>query len=174
MKDRYIGESIRIIDDILDYTENNGLPGILFSADFEKAFDSIDHTFILAVLKKFGFGNDFINWVNTMFNGAESCVMNNGHSTGYFPLERGSRQGDPISAYLFILALEVLFIRIRQNTEIKGIYVNEHEFKISAYADDANFLLLNIRSLEILFTTCKDFENFSSLKLNEEKSRHVG
>ena len=87
VKDRYVSESIRIIDDILEYTECNEVPGILFSADFEKAFDSIDHTFILVVLEKYGFGLDFINSVKTLFTGAESCVMNNGHSTGYFHLK---------------------------------------------------------------------------------------
>ena len=55
VKDRYIGESIRIVDDILEYMESNEVSSILFSADFEKAFDSIDHTFILVVLEKFGF-----------------------------------------------------------------------------------------------------------------------
>ena len=87
VKDRYIGDSMRIIDDILEYTESNEVPIILFSADFEKAFDSIDHTFILAAPEKFGFGPDFISSVKTLFTGAESYVMNNGHSTGYFPLE---------------------------------------------------------------------------------------
>ena len=87
VKDCYIGESIRIVDDILEYTECNQLPGILFSADFEKAFNSIDHTFILIVLEKYGFGPDFINVVKTLFTGAESCVMNNGHSIGYSHLK---------------------------------------------------------------------------------------
>ena len=89
VKDRYIGESIRIVDDVSEYTECNEVPGILFSADFEKAFDSIDHTFILVVLEKFGFGPDFINSDKTLFTGAESCVIKNGHSTGYFHLKEG-------------------------------------------------------------------------------------
>ena len=58
VKDRYISESICIADDILEYTECNQVPGILFSADSEKAFESIDHTFILVVLEKYGFGPD--------------------------------------------------------------------------------------------------------------------
>ena len=83
VKTRYIGESIRILDDILECTECNEVPGVLFSADFEKAFDSIDHTFILVVPEKFGFGPDFIHAViKTLFAGAESSLMNNGHFTG--------------------------------------------------------------------------------------------
>ena len=62
-KNCFIGESIRLIDDILEYAGDNDIPGILFSADFEKAFDSIDHSFMLAVLEKFGFGPNFIHWL---------------------------------------------------------------------------------------------------------------
>ena len=118
VKGRCIGESIRLIS---EYTEENDISGILFSADFEKAIDSIEHTFLFAVLKSFGFGPQFIQWVITFLNNAESCVVNKGHSTGYFPLERGTRQGDPSSAYLFILCVESLFIQIREDENIKGI-----------------------------------------------------
>ena len=61
VKDRYIGESIRLITDLLAYTEENSIRGILFSADFEKAFDSTEHSFIFAALKSFGFGAQFVN-----------------------------------------------------------------------------------------------------------------
>ena len=56
LKDRYIGESVRLISDILEYTDDNDIEAIVFSADFEKAFDSIDHRFLFSVLKLFGFG----------------------------------------------------------------------------------------------------------------------
>ena len=62
-----IGESVRLIDDLLAYAESENLDGILFAADIEKAFDSVEHNFIFASLKKFGFGEDFIRWVN-LFN----------------------------------------------------------------------------------------------------------
>ena len=91
VKGRYIRESVRLISDILEYADNKGIEAILFSADFEKAFDSIDHTLLFSALKSYGFCPDFIQWVKTLFNNAESCVMNNGHSTGYFPLKRGTR-----------------------------------------------------------------------------------
>ena len=68
VKDRYIGQSVRLINDILEYADKNNI-------EAEKAFDAIDHTFILAVLKLHGFGPDFIQWVKTFLNNAESCVM---------------------------------------------------------------------------------------------------
>ena len=75
VRGRYIGESIRLVSDILEFTEESSTGGILFSADFEKDFD------LLAVLKSFGFGPQFIHWVRTIFKNAESCVMSNGHCT---------------------------------------------------------------------------------------------
>ena len=96
--------------------------------------------------------------------------MNNGRSTGYFPLERGTRQGEPLSAYLFILALEILLIRIRENADIKGVIIDETEIKLSAYADDGSFSVTDIHSLQTIFFICNQFREFSSLKLILEKS----
>ena len=78
VKNRYISESVRLINDMLEYAAKNNIEAILFSADLEKAFDFIDHTFILAVLKSYGFSPGFIQWVKTFLNNAESCVMNGG------------------------------------------------------------------------------------------------
>jgi len=83
------------------------MDGFLFTIDIEKAFDSVDHTFLFAILEKQGFDPEFIDWIKVLHKNQESTVMNGGTSTGYFPLNRGSRQGDPISAYLFILVIEV-------------------------------------------------------------------
>ena len=99
----YIGESVRLISDLLEYTDWHNISGFLLTADMEKAFDSVDHQVLAAALKKYGFGPSFVQWVNTMLHRQESCIVNNGHSTGYFQLSRGSRQGDPLSAYLFLL-----------------------------------------------------------------------
>ena len=67
--------------------------------DIEKAFDSLNHSFLLGVLKKFGFGRNFINWIEAILNKSDSCVINSGKTTQYFQLNIGAHQGDPISAY---------------------------------------------------------------------------
>ena len=71
VKGKHTGESIRLVTDILEYTIEHEEVGILFSADFEKAFDSIEHTFIFATLESCGFGPPFIQWVRTFLKNAE-------------------------------------------------------------------------------------------------------
>ena len=87
----------------MEYTKQQNTPGILLFIDFENVFDSIDWTFMLKWLEAFGFGPTLIRWVETFYNGITSCVLNNGIRTPYFELERGVRQGYPLSPYLFIL-----------------------------------------------------------------------
>ena len=91
------------------------------TVDIEKAFDSINHSFLMCVLKKFGFGNNLDTnrkWIQILMKNPESCAMNGGKTTLYFKLQRGARQGDPIMAYLFILALEVVSSLIKPNPTI--------------------------------------------------------
>ena len=113
----------------------------MFAADIEKAFDSVSHAFLISVLRKFGFGANYIQWIRVLVCNQESCVMNNGHSSGYFKVDSGSCQGDPISAFLFILVLEILFIQVKSNHKIEGVRIFGHEIKISAFADYVTYFL---------------------------------
>ena len=88
VKGRNTGESIRLTDDLISYAEQENLDGLIFAADIEKAFDSVDHNFIFVSLEKYGFGPDFIQWIKTLLANNESCVMNNGSSTGFFKIQR--------------------------------------------------------------------------------------
>ena len=81
--------------------------------DKEKTFDSVDHSFLISVLKQFRFRGNFIDWIKILLCKQESCVLNGGFTTKYFNLEKGARRGDPISAYLFILALEFFFTYLK-------------------------------------------------------------
>ena len=142
--------------------------------DIEKAFDSVDHPFLFSLLEKLGFDEKFIKWIKVLNNKQESCIFNGGQSTGYFPLERGSRQGDPISAYLFILVMEIFFTMVRQNRNIKGLNVFDHSFLLTSYADDTTFFVDNLVSAEEIFNTFSTFSNFSGLKINKKKCEIAG
>ena len=87
--------------------------------------------FLIESLKKFNFGRDFLQWVKTFYNNIQSCVINNGVSSNFFTLERGVRQGDPLSPYVIIIAVETLAIAIRQKETIKGITIGTEETKLS-------------------------------------------
>ena len=78
--------------------------------DIEKAFDSINHCFLIKVLEKYGFEKDFIKWIKILLQNQESYIVNGGTTINYSKLEKGARQGDPISAYLFIIVLEIVFL----------------------------------------------------------------
>ena len=142
----------------------------MFSSDFEKAFDSIDHCFMFACLERFGFGTQFVQWVKTLFKSSQSCVMNNGVLHRLFCIKRDTRQGDPLSACLFILAIQVLLIRVRDSELVRGIPVIDKEIKLDAYADDGRFFLKDLQSLYTILDITEEFGTFSSLKLNLQKS----
>ena len=109
-----------------------------------------------------------------MLTNQESCVINGGTTTQYFKLERGARQGDPIAAYLFILALEIFFIMVKKNSSIKPLTLCESTFLYSAYADDATFGLKDENSIRALFDTMKLFSRYSDLKPNLSKCELAG
>lgn len=171
MKGRNIGEAIRIIDDMIFHTSQFDLPGFLLAIDFEKAFDSVSQSFLQKTLLSFGFGPSFRKWVEIMYTNTLSCVMNNGNSTGYFKVERGVRQGDPLSSYLFILCIEIMAHRVRYDNSIKGLCFGDNQVKQVLYADDMTLLVEDIESInraEFLFA---EFERLSGLRINKDKTK---
>ena len=174
IQNRFISETGRLISDILEMSDKLNVGGFIAAMDIEKAFDSLDHTFLVSVLKKFGFGDDLIDWVTILIRNQESCVINAGVTSSYFQLQRGARQGDPISPYLFILALETLFISIKNNVNINGINIFDHNFIYTAYADDTTFFLKDKKSIKEMINEFQAFSYFSGLKPNFTKSKIAG
>ena len=87
--------------------------------------------------------------------------INGGKTTRYFKLERGARQVDLISAYLFILVLEIFFIFVENNPKVKGLNIFKHKFLYTAYADDTTFFLKDRNSIIELMNELNIFSNIS-------------
>ena len=84
LKDRYIEENTRLVYDLMQYCKETHREGMLLLIDFEKAFDSIEWSYIEKVLSKYNFGNDFIKWFKIVYKNAQSCVINNGKYSDFF------------------------------------------------------------------------------------------
>lgn len=170
IQDRNITENLRTISDILHYTKEENLPGLLVCIDFQKAFDSVEWDFLRQVLDKFNFGKSFTSWIKTLYSGVSSCITNNGHVSPNFNLGRGVRQGDPLSPYLFLLTAEILGCKVRQTRGIRGVIVNGKETKCLQYADDTVGVLKDLESAKQFLCVIEEFGKFSSLVLNKEKT----
>ena len=103
----------RLMTNIIEVYEKQNIGGYLVIMDIEKAFDSLDHDFLVTVLNKFGFASNFISWIKLPLNSQQSCVVNGGNTIPHFNLDKGARQGDPVSAYRFILALEFFLFLLK-------------------------------------------------------------
>ena len=168
---RYIGENIRIIYDVISYTEYKDIPGILLFIDFEKAFDCVSHDFLWNVLQYFNYGDSIIKWAKLMYANSTSSVLINGCLTSRFNIKRGCRQGDPLSPYLFLLCAEILGMLVRKSHRIKGIVIENKEFRILQYADDTVLFLDSKESLHNALDLLDFFSKYSGLKVNITKTQ---
>ena len=137
---RYIGENTRLIYDIMNFTDETNIPGLLLIIDFEKAFDTISWTFIQRVLSFFDFGESIKHWVSLFYNDITSAIIQSGFLSEFFHMFRGCRQGDPLSPYVFLLCAEILSLMLKKNKDMKGIKIGETEYRLSQFADDTNKL----------------------------------
>ena len=175
MKDRFIGQNITLINDILEQTELQNVPGILLQLDFRKASDTVEWLIILQTLSKFSFGDSIKRWVQTFYCNAESSILNNGLNTKQISLSRGVRQGCPLSPYLFILVAEILASKIRHahDKTVQGIQIFKKEIKLSQFADDTSLICKNLTSVGNALTVLADFGAISGLHLNKFKTKAV-
>ena len=84
--------------------------------NIEKAFDSLDHNFLISALEKYGFRKSFISWAKTLLKNQETFVLNGGATAKYFPLGRGALQGDPTLALFIYSSFRVLTLSFKIKT----------------------------------------------------------
>ncbi|GJR30322.1 RNA-directed DNA polymerase, eukaryota [Tanacetum coccineum] len=177
--DRQILDGPFILNEVLQWCKSKKNQSLIFKVDFEKAYDSVRWDFLDDVLKKFGFGDKWCNWIQSCLRSSRGSIIINGSPMEEFQFHKGLKQGDPLSPFLFILIMESLhlsFQRVVDAGMFKGITLSSslilsHMF----YADDAVFVGQwcdgNINTL-VHVLDC--FFHVTGLRINMRKSKLMG
>ena len=170
---RNIYSNIFLVRDLIEYTNEKNIEGFLIAIDQEKAFDKIDRGFLFKVLKKLNLGKHFIRAIKQTMKNTHSLIINNSFMSEPFKVERGVRQGDPISLMLYCIAVEALALEIKKNKNIDGIPLpgTKANLKLLQYADDTTVAARNISSIDEIFKTLKKFERATGSNINKTKTK---
>ena len=167
--ERNIHDTIITLEEINRYMGDR--EGIWLGLDLEKAFDRVEHNFLYSVMEKLGFGKNFVRWIKELYVDAKSQIKCNGNLSESFEIGRSVRQGCPLSALLFCIAVEPLAELIKNDEEIVGIGLEgEEKNKILLYADDINVTIKSEKDLDKIMMHIKTYEEASGAKVNKEKS----
>ena len=140
------------------------------SIDGEKAFDKIQHPFMIKTLQKAGIEGTYLNIIKAIYNKPIANIILNGEKLKVFPLKSGTRQWCTLLPLLFDIVLEGLVIAIREEKEIKGIQIGE-EVKLSLFADDMILYIENPKdATRKLLELINENSNVEGYKINTQKS----
>jgi hypothetical protein len=163
-----IQKSINVIHYINKLKEKNHM---IISLDVEEVFDKIQHPFMIKFLERSGIQGPYINMIKAIYSKPVANIKVNGKKLEAFPLKSGTRQGCPLSPYLFNIVLEVLAKAIRKEKEIKGIQIVKEEVKISLFEDDMIvYISYPKNSTRELLSLINSFSEVAGYKINSNKS----
>ena len=144
---------------------------MIISIDAEKAFDKIQHPFMIKTLQKVGIKGTYLNIIKAIYDKPAANIVLNGEKLNPFPLSSGARQGCPLSAQLFNIVLEGLATAIREEKEIKGIQIGKEEVKLSLFADDMIVYIENPKdATRKLLQLINEFGKVAGYKINAQIS----
>ena len=141
---------------------------MIISIDAEKAFDKIQHPFMIKTLQKAGIEGTYLNIIKTVYDKPTANNILNGEKLKAFPLKPGTRQGCPLSPLLFNMVLEVLATAIRAEKEIKGIQTGR---EVKLFADDMILYIENPKdSTRKLLELINEYTKVAGYKINTQIS----
>uniref|UniRef100_A0A3Q3FRX3 Reverse transcriptase domain-containing protein n=1 Tax=Labrus bergylta TaxID=56723 RepID=A0A3Q3FRX3_9LABR len=171
IKGRYSHSNVRRLLNVIQFSQNTKKRILAVSLDAEKAFDRVEWEYLFDVLNRFGLGSGFTTWIKLLYRSPSARVLVNGSVSEMFPLNRGTRQGCPLSPLLFALALEPLAEAIRTHRFFSGVTLGDTEYRISLYADDILLFITNPESsMPVLESIISEFGQISGYKINYDKS----
>jgi len=173
---RQVTDNIRLLEEIIKDANDKNKESFLITLDAQKAFDSVDHDYLLKVLEVYKFPKEYIKWIKILYTDLNASVLVNGYTTSKFKIQQSVKQGDALSCVLFILAIEPLIQSIKLNNQIEPIIIKcntsneETEIKTATYADDITSLTANEKSIQIIIDEYERFSEYSGIKLNVQKT----
>ncbi|CAM2113907.1 unnamed protein product [Caretta caretta] len=167
---RSIFDNLFLVRDLLELGRRDGLSFALLSLDQEKAFDRVDHGYLLSTLQAFGFGPQFVSFLRVLYASAECLVRLNWTLTEPVSFGRGVRQGCPLSGQLYALAIEPFLCLLRRR--MTGLVLREPELRLvlSAYADDVLLVVQDPGNLARVEACQAIYSAASSTRVNCVKS----
>ena len=144
---------------------------MIISLDAEKAFDKIQHPFMVKTLQNVGIECTYLNIIKVMYDKPTANIVLNGENLKPFALRSGTRQGCPLSPLFFNIVLEVLATAIREEKEVKGIQIRKVKAKLSLFAHDMIVYIENSKdSTRKLLELISEFGKVAGYKINAQKS----
>ena len=144
---------------------------MIISTDAEKAFDKIQHLFMIKTFHKMGMEGTNLNIVKAIYDKPTANIILNGEKLKAFPLRSGTRQGRPLLPLLFNIVLEFLATAIREEKEIKGIQTGKEKVKLSLFADNMILYIENPKDhIGKLLELISEFSKVAGYKINTQKS----
>ena len=171
MKNRNISENLAELGMVVDYCYKTSKKAIILTVDFKKAFDSVNWKAMQHILRRFGFKDIFIEMVMICFRNFKVSVINGGYTTEMFELKKGTKQGCPLSALIFLQIIEILGLKLKQNKDIKPISIHGFKKLLAQFADDlwtaTEFCTLSFKAQLMEF---ERYAKFTGLKINYDKT----
>lgn len=167
---RSIQQHLFALRDVCYWAADRRAEVFLMSIDQEKAFDRVDHSFLFYVIRRAGLGERFLQQVQALYSGAESMVLVNGRPSEPFPIQRGVRQGCPLSPVLYILTFEAVIRRLSDMIPRVRLPGSQRFPLLFAFADDLTVCLPTGTSVRAVLDCLHIYGRASGAKVNERKS----
>lgn len=174
IKKRCIQDNFLYVRNLARAYHRTSTPSLLFKLDISKAFDSVSWEYLLELLTARGFSQRWRDWIALILASSSSMVLLNGILGPKFHHERGLRQGDPLSPYLFILAIDTLqriFELATEQGELSPLRGRHAKLRLSLYADDAALFVNPCKGdVDLTMEIMTKFGDATGLKINMAKS----
>ncbi|GLT98273.1 hypothetical protein SLE2022_157850 [Rubroshorea leprosula] len=177
---RQLVDSVLVLNEVVDEIKNRKQPSFIFKADFEKAYDCVDWSFLDCMMDSFGFGTKWRGWIMECLSTARTSILVNGSPTREFEVGKGLRQGDPLSPFLFLMigeGLQGLVQKAVAEGMLHGIEIGKKGMTVSLlqFADDTIIIgRADAENIRMVKDVLRWFELMSGLRINFNKSSIYG